>query len=328
MAHIVADLRFALRTFARAPVFTAVAGISLALGIGANTAIFTLLDQVLLRALPVTDPEQLVFLSWKGSHYGSNWGANSLSYPMYRDFRDQNQVFSGMFCRFGTSLSMSHTGQTERVMAELVSGDYYDVLGVRPVIGRLLSPEDTRLAGANAIAVLSYDYWQSRFSGDKRIVGQIIRLNNFPMTVIGVSQAGFYGVDLGYSPQIMVPVTMKKLMTPGWDAIEDRRTRWVQVFGRLKPGVSVDSAKASLQPMFKAMLNRDVQEATFRNASKYTKDRFLEASIDVLPGGQGRPQFRERMSPICCWRVPRLVRRRWRCDRRWGPGEVELSDSC
>ena len=345
MAHIVADLHFALRTFVRAPVFTAVAGISLAFGIGANTAIFTLLDQVLLRALPVKDPEQLILLSWKGSHYGTNWGINSLSYPMYRDFRDQNQVFSGMLCRFGTSLSMSHTGQTERVMAELVSGDYYDVLGVRAAAGRLISPEDTRIAGANAVAVLSYDYWRSRFSGDKNIVGQTIRLNSFPMAVIGVSQAGFYGVDLGYSPQIMVPVTMKKLMTPQWDDLEQRRTRWLQVFGRLKPGVSVDQAKASLQPMFRAMLNRDVQEAAFRNATQCTKDRFLQATLDVLPGGQGRPQFCERFQkplivlmsivglvlliacanvPIFCWRAPRPVRKRWRCAWRWGRGEVEF----
>src|SRR5882724_6503130 len=150
MVHILADLRFALRTFIAAPMFTAVALISIALGIGANTAVFTLLDQVLLRALPVQDPGQLVLLRWRGSHYGSNWGMNALSYPMYRDFRDQNQVFSGMLCRFGTTLSMSHTGQTERVMAEIVSGDYYDVLGVRAAIGRLLSPEDTRIVGANA----------------------------------------------------------------------------------------------------------------------------------------------------------------------------------
>src|SRR6266568_1239032 len=155
MAHILADLRFALRTFMAAPMFTAVALISVAFGIGANTAVFTLLDQVLLRALPVKDPEQLVLLNWRGSHYGSNWGMNSLSYPMYRDFRDQNQVFSGTLCRFGTALSISHTGQTERVLGELVSGNYYEVLGVRPVAGRLISPEDTRVAGAAAVTVLS-----------------------------------------------------------------------------------------------------------------------------------------------------------------------------
>src|SRR5882724_10042423 len=158
-----------------------------------------------------------------------------------------------MICRFGTSLSMSPTGQTERVMGELVSDNYYDVLGVRAAAGRLLSQEDTRIAGANAVAVLSYDYWRSRFSGDKKVVGQTIRVNGYPMTVIGVTQSGFYGVDLGYSPQIMVPITMKKLMTPNWDDLEQRRTKWVETYGRLKPGVSLDQAKASLQPAFKAM---------------------------------------------------------------------------
>jgi predicted permease len=296
MLTILADLRFALRTFARAPVFTTVAVISLAFGIGANTAIFTLLDQVLLRGLPVKEPGQLVLLTWRGSHYGSNWGSNSLSYPMYRDIRDQNQVFSGMLCRFGTQLSMSHAGQTERVMGELVSGNYYDVLGVRAAAGRLISPEDDRLAGQGAVAVLSYEYWQSRFSGDKNIVGQVIRLNSYPMTVIGVTQPRFYGVDLGYRPQIMVPVTMKKQMTPLWDDLEERRTRWLQVFARLKPGVSVDQAKASLQPIFKAIINTEVQAPAFRTATKYTKDRFLASSIDLLPGAQGRPQFRERFA--------------------------------
>src|SRR4051794_216558 len=136
MSRLLSDLRFAFRTFARAPVFTVVAVISLAFGIGANTAIFTLLDQVLLRALPVKSPEQLVLLSWQGSHYGANWGMNSISYPMYRDLRDQNQVFSGMICRFASALSMSVAGQTERVSGELVSGNYFDVLGVQPATGR------------------------------------------------------------------------------------------------------------------------------------------------------------------------------------------------
>jgi predicted permease len=296
MRHLLADLRFALRTFVKAPIFTAVAGLSLAFGIGANTAIFSLVDQVLLRALPVKDPEQLVLLTTRGSNYGSNWGMNSFSYLMYRDFRDQNQVFSGMLARFGTSLSMSHTGQTERVQGELVSGNYYEVLGVGAAAGRLISPDDDRLGASAPVAVLSYDYWQTRFGGDRKIVGQTIRLNGYPMTVIGVSQTGFYGVDLGSSPQVMVPVTMKKQMTPGWDALDNRRTRWLQVFGRLKPGVSSEQAKASLQPIFQAIKNMEVQEAAFRNASQYTKDRFLASTIDVLPGAQGRPQFRERFA--------------------------------
>src|SRR3989442_8576616 len=154
MNHLGNDIRIALRALRKSPVFTTVAVLSLALGIGANTAVFTLLDQVLLRALPVKDPEQLVLLRWRGSHYGNNWGMNSLSYPMYRDFRDDNQVFSGLLCRFGTTLSMSHTGQTEQASGELVSGNYYEVLGVPAFAGRLISPEDTRVAGGNPGAVL------------------------------------------------------------------------------------------------------------------------------------------------------------------------------
>ena len=294
MTHIVADVRYALRSFAKSPVFTAVALISLALGIGANTAIFTLMDQVLLRALPINRPEQLVLLTSRGSHYGSNTGINSLSYPMYRDFRDQNQVFSGMLCRYALAFSMSTAGQTERVAGELVSGNYYQLLGVKPAIGRLISPDDDRLPGAGPVAVLSFDYWRDRFSRDPNIVGQTIRLNGFPMTVIGVAGAGFHGVDLGYNPQVMVPVTMVKSMMADWDVLEQRRQRWVQVFGRLKPGVSMEQAKASLQPIFKATLNMEVQQSAFSRATKYTKDRFLASTIDLLPGAQGRPQFRDR----------------------------------
>jgi predicted permease len=296
MTHLLTDIRFAVRSFAKAPVFTLVAVTSLALGIGANTAIFTLMDQVLLRVLPVENPDQLAMMFARGPHYGSNWGSNSMSHPMYLDFRNQNQVFSGLIARFATASSFSHNGQTERVGSELVSGNYFNVLGVKPAVGRLITPEDDKAPGAGTVVVLSHDYWQSRFSGKPEIVGQTVRVNNYPMTVIGVSQAGFHGIDLGYNPQVMVPLTMKKQMTPGWDALLDRRTRWVQVFGRLRPGVTPEQAKAALQPTYKALIHSEVQQEAFRNASKYTKDRFLDSSIDVLPGAQGRPQFRDRFS--------------------------------
>jgi predicted permease len=296
MPHVYADIRFALRSFAKSPMFTAVAVTSLALGIGANTAIFTLMDQILLRALRVQDPEQLVMIFSRGQHYGSTWGMHSISYPMYRDFRDQTQVFSGLVCRFATSASLSHGGHTERVASELVSGNYFDVLGVKPSVGRLITPEDDKAPGAGTVVVLSHDYWQSRFSGKPNIVGETVRVNNYPMTVIGVTQAGFHGVDLGYNPQVLVPVSMKKQMTPGQDALEDRRARWVQAFGRLKQGVSPEQAKAALRPFYKGLINMEVQQEAFGNASKYAKDRFLESNVDVLPGGQGTPQFRERLS--------------------------------
>jgi predicted permease len=296
MLNLVADIRFALRSFAKVPVFTLVAITSLALGIGANTAIFTLMDQVLLRALPVKDAEQLTLVFSRGSHHGSNWGSNSMSHPMYLDIRDQNQVFSGLIARFATSSSLSHKGFTERVGSELVSGNYFEVLGITPAAGRLITPEDDKNAGGGPVVVLSYDYWQSRFSGKTDIIGQTVRVNNYPMTVIGVAQAEFHGVDLGYNPQVMVPITMKKQMTPGWDALRDRRTRWMQVFGRLRPGVTPEQAKAGVQPIYKAIINSEVQQEAFRNASKYTKDRFLESNIDVIGGAQGRPQFRDRFS--------------------------------
>src|ERR1700690_3527796 len=150
------DFKYALRTLARTPGFTVIAILTLALGIGANTAIFTLLDQVLLRLLPVKEPQQLVLLTMKGMHYGSNWGGNALSYPMYSDFRDNNQVFSGMFCRFPNYLSLSFGGQTERVAAELVSGSYFPVLGVGAALGRTITPDDDKVPGGHPLAMLSY----------------------------------------------------------------------------------------------------------------------------------------------------------------------------
>ncbi|MBC8166624.1 MAG: ABC transporter permease [Bryobacteraceae bacterium] len=296
MQNLLADIRFAIRSFSKVPIFTAVAIISLALGIGANTAIFTLMDQVLLRALPVENPEQLVQIFARGAHNGSNWGSNSMSYPMYRDFRDQNQILDGVICRFARDSSLSHSGTTERVNAELVSGNYFEVLGVRAAAGRLITPNDDKIPGAGTVVVLGHDYWQSRFGGKAEIVGQTVRINNFPMLVIGVTQPGFHGVDLGYNPQVLVPVTMKKQMTPGWNGLEDRRTRWVQVLARVKPGVTPERAKTALQPLYTALINDEVQQEAFRNVTKFNRDRFLKSYIEVLPGAQGRPQFRDRFT--------------------------------
>src|SRR6202166_1236576 len=145
MAFASNDLRFALRSFKKSPVFTAVAVLSLALGIGANTAIFTLLDQILLRLLPVKNPRELVLLTMKGFHYGGNWGGNALSFPMYRDFKANNKVFTEMFCRFPFRVSLGYNGQTERVMGELVSGTYFPVLGVGAAIGRTFTPDEDRV---------------------------------------------------------------------------------------------------------------------------------------------------------------------------------------
>ena len=296
MTNILDNIRYALRGFRKAPLFTGVAILSLAFGIGANTAIFTLLDQILLRMLPVKDPQQLTLLTMRGSHYGSNWGGNAISYPMYKDFRDNNQVFSGMFCRFPLSTSIGYGNRTERVDGELVSGSYFPVLGVKTVIGRSFTPEDDRVPGGHPLVMLSYSYWQSRFASDRSIVGKTLVINGRNMTCIGVVQPGFDGVELGEASKIFVPVMMKAQLTPNWDGLKDRRMRWVNAFGRLKPGVTMAQAKASLQPFMHSMLEMEVKEPAFRNASDYTRKQFLKCTIDTLPGSQGRSELRQQLS--------------------------------
>jgi predicted permease len=297
MANVWGDFRYALRSLRKSPVFTAVAVLSLALGIGANTAIFTLLDQILLRLLPVKNPGELVLLTMRGRHYGSNWGGNAISYPMYRDFRDHNQVFSGMFCRFPIPVSVGFEGHTERVQAELVSGRYFPVLGVGAAAGRTFTPDDDRTPSGHPLVVLSHDYWKTRFAGDLRIIGGTVLVNGNRMTVVGVAQPGFDGVELGNAAKIFVPIMMEPdLMPLNKKFLEDRRTRWVNAFGRLKPGVSAVQAKASLQPFMHSMLEMEVQEPAFRNASTFTRQEFLKCTIDVLPGSQGRSYFRRRLT--------------------------------
>ena len=289
------DLQFALRTFRKAPLFVFVAVLSLAFGIGANTAIFSLTDQLLLRALPVAHPEQLVLFSAIGRHYGSNSGPNRISYPMYQDFRDHNSVFSGMFCFRESDFSLSYGGRTERVSGEVVSGNYFPVLGVGAALGRLFTANDDLHQKAHPVAVLSYGFWQSRFAGDPAIIGRKLNINGYPFTVIGVSAAGFAGTDPSSAPQIRVPMMMAPTVM-GYTDLNDRRYRWVTAFGRLKPGISVAGAKASIQPFFHQILNMEVQQKEFAKASPEMKKGFLKMSMDVLPAETGRSNLRRQFS--------------------------------
>ena len=319
MGHLTRDLRYALRGLARSPLFTSVALLSIALGIGANTAIFTLVDEVLLRRLPVKDPHQLVLFNGARNHYGSNSGGNMLSYPMYEDFSEQfvdrgratappritpaiaggasaAPVFSGMFARRAVAMNVGANGQTERVPGELVSGTYFQVLGVGAAIGRVITPDDDRERGGSPVAVLSYDYWRNRFGADPHIVGKTMTVSNHALTIIGVSQAGFDGVDIGYVPNVRVPLMMKAQMTPNWDDVDNRRSRWVNVFGRLKPGVTLEQAKASLQPFFHSILEQEVLQPPFSNTTSYTREQFLKGQVDLLPAAQGRSPIRQQLS--------------------------------
>ncbi len=297
MARLWLDIRFALRNLARSPLFAVVAVASLALGIGANTAIFTLIDQLMLRLLPVSQPEQLVMIWTTGPHMGNNRGSRAASYPMYEDFQHKAQAFSAVFCRFGTATSVSFNGQTERVEAELVSGNYFQALGVKPAAGRVFTPEeDDRVYKGHPSVVLSYQYWVTRFARDPAVIGQKMIVNNYPMTVVGVSAPGFNGLDPSRSPQLRIPIQMKPLMTPGWDAIGDRRSQWIQVFARLKPGFSVTSAQASLQPLLQQILREELAMPQMREISKYGRDRFLARKVQMEQAATGYSQMRRSYS--------------------------------
>jgi len=293
LAGCLSDVRYALRNLWRSPLFTIVAVASLALGIGANTAIFTLIDQLMLRLLPVANPEQLVMIWTTGPHLGNNRGDRMASYPMYQDFQQKASAFSYVFCRYETPLSITFGGQTERVQGELVSGNFFRALGVKPVVGRVFSPaEDDRVYKGHPSVVLSYEYWKTRFDGDPNVIGRKIVVDNYPMTVVGVSAAGFHGLDPSISPQIRIPIQMKPLMTPGWDEIGDRRSQWVQMFARMKPGYTLASAKASLQPLLSQTLQYELTLAEMRDTSAFLRNQFLKRQIRMVPAATGYSQTR------------------------------------
>ncbi len=297
MTPVLSDLRYAWRSLRKTPVVTAVAVLSIALGIGANTAVFTLVDQVLLRLLPVRQPEQLVVVTAQGTQYGNGWGdGNELSYPRYADLRDHNQVFTGMLCRFGYAFHVTFGGATERVQGELVSGTYFPVLGVGPHLGRTFSPGEDKIPNGHPLAMLSHAYWKSRFASDPTIVGKTLVVSSLPMTIVGVAQEGFDGINKGKAAQIFVPIMMAGRLTPLTEGITDRRLRWLNVFARLPPGVTPEQAAAALQPFYASQLQMEVQEAAFAKASATDKGNFLKGTVAVTPAGHGRSDLRRQLT--------------------------------
>ncbi len=304
MLDLAADLRYTLRSLRRSPAFTAVAALSMAFGIGTNAAVFTLLDQVLLRDLPVMHPAELVQVHARGTEsYGGGMGdGTELSYAMYRDLRDHNDVFAGAFCRFSTDLYLGHAGHSERVYGELVSGSFFPTLGVGAALGRVLARDDDGKAGGRPVAVLDYRYWQTHFAGDAGVIGRAVTVNGHPFQVVGVVEPRFRGIDLGRPAAVYVPIAMEPAVGPPWLQLETRRFRWVQIFARLRPGVTAQRAQVGLQPLYASILRTEERDAkAFATASLETKKQFLDGKIAVQEARHGHSGLRDAV------RVPLMI---------------------
>jgi putative ABC transport system permease protein len=288
------DLRYALRQLRKAPSFAMTSILTLALGIGANAAIFTLFDQALLRMLPVRNPKELVRFHWSGSFQGtqSSFGGDSqnyFSYPMYKDLRDRNQVFQGMLAAEKYVVGVSWQNQAENEDAEIVSGNYFELLGLRPALGRLFNKQDDTAKNANPVAVLSYGYWKSRFAGERGIVGQTVLINGHPFTVVGVAPENFDSAIGGYKPGVFVPLSMVGIAIP-WraplDDLNNHQSTWLTLVARLKPGVTPTQAQASLEPLWHAL--RASELATIKNTTERFRREFVEEShMQVLDDSRG-----------------------------------------
>ncbi len=292
MKILIQDVKYALRMLAKSPGFTAIAILTLALGIGANTAIFSFTDQVLLRMLPVPHPEQLVVLRSPGPNPGhtSSDGdsADVFSYPMYKDLRDRSSVFSGLLACFAVDVNVSGHGQTQSARGELVSGNFFETLEVLPALGRVFEASDETAPGANPVAVLSYGYWTRQFGSDPSILNKPLTVNGVSLTVVGVARAGFDGVQVGAKPDIYIPMTMKAQMAPidGLDLAE-RKDHWVAILGRVKPGITHARAQAALQPVYAPLLEEDAKLLKMNPKGSHYK-QFLAKPLQLTDGSQGR----------------------------------------
>jgi putative ABC transport system permease protein len=296
------NLKFALRTLFKAPFVTIVAIVSLALGIGANAAIFSLFDQLLLRPLPVQAPHRLVNLSAPGPKPG-NQSCNTagdcevvFSYPMFRDLERAQTAFTGLAAHRIFSASLSYNGKTLPGEGMLVSGSYFPVLAIQPVLGRLIGPGDDPAPGAAPVVVLSYTYWRDHLASDAAVLNRTLVVNGRTMTVVGVAPRGFSGTTIGADPKVFVPLTMRALMQPGWNQFDDRRSYSFYLFGRLKPGVTIEQARAALAPPYHAIVN-DVEASLQRGLSPQTLERFRAKPIVVEQGARGQSGVPSRAGP-------------------------------
>jgi macrolide transport system ATP-binding/permease protein len=246
MEGLLRDARISLRRLRKAPGFTLIAALSLALGIGANTAVFSFVNTILMRPLPVESPDRLVSVN-NAAEKKELTLFPTLSYPAYRDYRDRNAVLEGLIAYRLSPVSLSHDGVNERLWGYLATGNYFETLGIKPHLGRLLTPKDDITPGAHPVAVLSHACWQKRFAGATNVVGKDVRVNGRSFTIIGVAAQNFRGTELGYAPDMWFPVMMLREIEPGSNALENRKSESFFVQGRLKSGVHLAQAESALK---------------------------------------------------------------------------------
>jgi predicted permease len=296
MSGLWVDLKLALRVFAKSPAFAGIVVLTLALGSGANTAIFTLLDQVMLRLLPVERPDRLVVLHAPGAFSG--WSSQQsetvdpLSQPMYEGLRDRTPAFSGVLAHYRTPIHLSVSGETDDVSGDMVSGTFFQVLGLRPALGRLFTPEDDRVPSGHPVVVLGHGFFQRRFGGDPGVVGRTVSVNNHPMTVVGVAPPRFDGVEVGASIDVYVPLSMQQEVQPTWGKrLGDWRSRWLSCLARLKDGVTVEEARAGANVVYRQLIEEDLQHV--QAPSERLVRLFREKSLELQPGGRGTSGLRD-----------------------------------
>jgi predicted permease len=287
------SLKFALRTLFKTPFVTAIAIVSLALGIGANAAIFSCFNQMLVESLPVPRPAELVNLSAPGPKPGSQSCGQAgdcdevFSYAMFRDLQKAQTVFTGIAAHVLFGANLAYEGRTMDADGMMVSGNYFQVLQVQPALGRLFDPSDDRLVGEAPVAILSYSDWLSTFGGDPGVLNKTIIVNGQTLTIVGISPRGFEGTTLGARPSVYVPITLRGSMNRGWRAWSNRTSYSFYLFARLRPGVRIDAARAALDAQYHAIVN-DVEAPLQKGMSDATLAKFKSKHVLVEPGGLGQ----------------------------------------
>lgn len=294
MQNFIQDIRYALRQLRKSPGFTLTVIVTLALGLGANAAVFTLFDQVLLRMLPVERPKELVRFVWTGSFSGeaTSFGGdehNYFSYPMYKDLRDQSPAFASMLAADKANVGVSWHNQAENKDAEIVTGNYFQLLGLKPALGRLLSPQDDTAKNANPVAVLSNEYWKARFAAARDVVGQTVLINGHSFTIVGVAPENFQSAIGGYRPGLFIPVSMVEIAMP-WmaprDDLNNHQSIWLTLVARLKPGINATQAEAGLGPLWHSL--RAYELTLYKSRTEHFKKDFLDNSrLQVVDDSTG-----------------------------------------